>query len=78
MEDFFVTVEFDEKDYIQVVEVFTYDADGEPVPHPQATAATEALTTCSDGPWESILTQQIESNLSSAGIAFSSVTIEYG
>jgi hypothetical protein len=77
LEDLYVRTQHDEREYISVLEIFFYDADGDEVLHHSAMGACEGLNTCGDMPDKlEMLKQKVEHNLRIGRIPYKSLQME--
>jgi len=73
-----IRTEYDDKDLMHVIEIFTYDEDGDEVEAEDATEATQGIATCADQGtdiWPNLL-HQVEAALRSSGITYQVLTFE--
>ena len=77
-DELIVRTEYDEKDLMHVLDIITYDEDGEEVEVEDATAAAQGINTCADQGidiWPN-LRQQVEDVLRTSGITYRSLEFE--
>ncbi|HEU4559420.1 MAG TPA: hypothetical protein VFS20_16295 [Longimicrobium sp.] len=77
MQDLYVRAQHDGREYVSVMEVLFYDADGKEAVHEAATAACEGVVTCGDMPDrdEAVLCH-VKRRLAAAGIEYRDLYFE--
>jgi hypothetical protein len=69
MHDLYVRAQHDQREYVSVMEVYFYDAEGEESVHEAATAACEGVVTCGDMPdRDEAILHHVRTRLAAAGI----------